>query len=65
MENWQSVLYSAMRGQVPAIAAIYLVTWIFIGNYILLNLFLAIMLDAFGDDSDEEEGEDGDDEVRQ
>ena len=63
MENWQSVLYSAMRGQIPAVAAIYLVTWIFIGNYILLNLFMAIMLDAFGDDHEEEE-DDYDDIVR-
>ena len=25
----------------------YLVSWIFIGNYVLLNLFLAILLDGF------------------
>ena len=24
--------------------------WIFIGNYVLLNLFLAILLDGFGDE---------------
>ena len=56
MENWQSVLYSAMRAQNSVISAVYLITWIFIGNYILLNLFLAIMLDAFTE-SDESMGE--------
>ncbi len=52
MENWQNVLYSCMRVETPAISAIYLITWIFIGNYILLNLFLAIMLDAFTETDD-------------
>ena len=27
--------------------AIYYITWIFIGNFILLNLFLAILIDSF------------------
>jgi len=27
--------------------AIYYLSWIFIGNFILLNLFLAILLDSF------------------
>ena len=26
---------------------LYLISWIFIGNYSLLNLFLAILLDGF------------------
>ena len=28
------------------LSVIYLVIWIFIGNYVLLNLFLAILLDG-------------------
>ena len=63
MENWQNVLYSCMRAQTPVIAAIYLITWIFIGNYILLNLFLAIMLDAFSSVDAEMEQEADSDEV--
>ena len=47
MENWQNVLYYCMRAQNSTLSSLYLITWIFIGNYILLNLFLAIMLDAF------------------
>ncbi len=49
MENWQSVLFNCMRASIPAVGALFNVVWIFIGNNILLNLFLAIMLDAFGD----------------
>lgn len=30
-----------------ALTAVYYVSWIFIGNFILLNLFLAILIDAF------------------
>jgi hypothetical protein len=32
------------------ISAIYLISWIFIGNYVLLNLFLAILLDGFSEE---------------
>jgi len=27
--------------------SLFLIAWIFLGNFILLNLFLAILLDAF------------------
>jgi len=39
------------------IPSIYYVVWIFIGNFILLNLFLAILLDSFliEDDGTEED----------
>ena len=36
---------------------VYYVTWIFIGNFILLNLFLAILLDGFLSEDDEEAGD--------
>jgi hypothetical protein len=29
------------------VSGIYFVVWIFIGNFILLNLFIAILLDSF------------------
>jgi hypothetical protein len=33
---------------VPAfITHIYLISWIFIGNFVLLNLFLAILIEGF------------------
>jgi len=42
------------------LVAIFYIAWIFIGNFILLNLFLAILLDSF---LSEEEGEDADDDM--
>lgn len=48
MENWNSILVNCLRADVsPAISLIYLIAWIFIGNYIFLNLFLAILLEGF------------------
>ena len=54
MENWQQVLFNSMRASnnnmiFKTVTAIYYISWIFIGNFILLNLFLAILLDAFGE----------------
>jgi len=59
MENWQTVLFSSMRGSNPKfLVAIFYIAWIFIGNFILLNLFLAILLDSFlSEDEDEDEGD--------
>ena len=61
MENWQTVLYSSMRGNVNKfmIGGFY-VGWIFIGNLILLNLFLSILLDSFLSEDDEDENTDDD-----
>lgn len=45
---WQHVLYLAFNSDIHKfISATYLISWILIGNYIFLNLFLAIMLDEF------------------
>ena len=43
-----------MRGEMGKwVPAAFFVIWIFIGNFILLNLFLAILLDAFLVEDDE------------
>jgi hypothetical protein len=60
MENWQTVMYVTLRNQESVIGDILIpiiifVIWIFLGNFILLNLFLAILLDAF---LEEDDGED-------
>jgi len=48
MENWNDILTSTLRTDVNyAITLVYLISWIFIGNYVLLNLFLAILLNGF------------------
>lgn len=53
MENWQIVLYDCMRSGVnKIIVAFYLISWIFLGNFMLLNLFLAILLDSFAEEDE-------------
>jgi len=54
-----------MRSSIhPAITSIYMISWIFIGNYVFLNLFLAILLDGFVAEGEgnqlEEDGEESD-----
>ena len=64
MENWQTILYDMLRGDLIKgknniyFVVVYLVAWIFMGNFVLLNLFLAILIDAFLEQDDEEEDED-------
>ena len=58
MENWQQVMYVSMRSTrgstfLKVLTAIYYVSWIFIGNFILLNLFLAILIDSFNSEETE------------
>ena len=53
------MLYDSMRSPEVGqfVPVIYYVSWIFVGNFILLNLFLAILLDGFLSEDDEEEGD--------
>ena len=58
MENWQTVLFLSMRSSqgsafLKTLTACYFISWIFIGNFILLNLFLAIVIDSFSAVQDE------------
>ena len=57
-------LLNGMRG-VNTWACLYFILLVVVGNYIILNLFLAILLDNFGgaDDDDEEEEEEEEEEV--
>jgi len=48
MENWQDILFVSYRSNVNFILTCgYLISWIFFGNFVLLNLFLAILIDGF------------------
>jgi hypothetical protein len=49
-ENWNNVMYSGMAATSPA-AALWFIAAIIIGNYELLNLFLAVLLENFGSGS--------------
>ena len=58
MEQWQEVMYMSMRSArgstfLKSLTAVYYVSWIFIGNFILLNLFLAILIDSFANEQTE------------
>jgi len=55
-ENWNDLLFLTMRSGVSKpFSLVYLTSWIFIGNYVFLNLFLAILLDEFtGDEAAED-----------
>jgi hypothetical protein len=48
VENWNGVLINCLRSDTNSIVGvIYLIAWIFIGNYIFINLFLSILLEGF------------------
>ncbi len=50
--QWPEVfmaISSSPAPEAPYLAAIYCISWIFIGNYYLLNIFLAILLDSFAE----------------
>ena len=52
------MLFDSMRSEQVGlfVPVVYYVSWIFIGNWILLNLFLAILLEGFvSEDNVEEE----------
>ena len=51
--SWQERGYTWMK----AVSAIYYVSFLLIGNYILMNLFLAILIDSFLEEGEEEDGE--------
>jgi len=48
---WQQLLYLSYGSSANIyLTVLYIISWIFIGNYVLLNLFLAIILDEFTKD---------------
>lgn len=49
---WQYILHLAMNSEInKIISTFYLISWIVIGNYIFLNLFLAIIIGEFNKES--------------
>jgi hypothetical protein len=43
------------------LTAVYFISWIFIGNWTFLNLFLAILLDGFCNTTEEQEENENED----
>ena len=66
LENWNDVLTITMVSDAGAIlTSLYLISWIFLGNYVLLNLFLSILLSGFSNaKKPEEDGLDEEEEAR-
>ena len=55
LSNYSKVLYSVMRSSAGPWSALYIFIWVIIGNFILLNLFIAILLDSFMQENEDEE----------
>ena len=49
VENWNDILTSSLRSSIGPASCLLLIFWIILGNFILLNLFLAILLDSFNE----------------
>jgi len=59
MENWHYNMYESMRTSNPkVVTGIYYIAWIFIGNFVLLNLLLSIIFDAFVTEDELDKDED-------
>jgi hypothetical protein len=56
-QDWNSVMANAV-GPTNVIYALYFVSFILIGNSILLNLFLAILIEQFEDDTPDSDDDD-------
>ena len=48
LENWDGLLYELWK--MNEFAFFYYALWIFLGNYIIFNLFTSVLLQAFGED---------------
>lgn len=48
LENWTDIVEILFKSTVPRwVTLLYVITWIVIGNYIIFNLFLALLLSGF------------------
>jgi hypothetical protein len=56
-ENWNEVLYNAILGTGWTGSVVYFVVLNVLGNYVIFNLFMAIVFSQFDGDDDEEEDE--------
>ena len=59
MENWHFNMYESMRTKnYKFITGAYYIAWIFIGNFVILNLLLSVIMDGFAAQDEEEQAED-------
>lgn len=57
LEDWNAGMYDAVRGTKTQWASLYYIILIMFGNYIMFNLFVAILIDGFAAEDDEPEEE--------
>lgn len=62
LEDWNAAMYAGVR-YAGSWGAVYYISLIVFGNYIMFNLFIAILIDGFGGEIEEEEDDDRDDYV--
>merc|ERR1712166_1440993 len=62
LEDWNAAMYAGVRFG-GSWCALYYITLIVLGNYIMFNLFVAILIDGFGGDMDEDADEDEDEAI--
>ena len=56
IENWDGLLVELWP--MSYFSFFYFVAWIFLGNYIIFNLFTSILLQSFGEEGEEEDDDD-------
>ena len=61
LENWNSLLYELWP--MNNLCFLYFVVWIFLGNYIIFNLFTSVLLQSFGNDDENDADDMTDDEI--
>ena len=61
LENWDGLLYELWP--MNNLCFFYFVVWIFLGNYIIFNLFTSVLLQSFGQDDDDATDDLTDDEI--
>ena len=61
LENWDGLLYELWP--MNSLCFFYFVVWIFLGNYIIFNLFTSVLLQSFGQDEDDGTDDLTDDEI--
>ena len=56
LENWNSLLYELWP--MNYLCFFYFLAWIFIGNYVIFNLFISILLQSFDEGGEEDDDDD-------
>jgi len=59
-EAWNEIMYDVIGATGQPAAAMYFISWVILGQFILLNLFLAVLLDNFSDSDDADDAESSD-----